>query len=71
MTYISSTPSHCPGFQQFKGLKSFLCKCSHCGESKEIFSDEFDRPHTCGGCGKKMDFTRCEIEGEARSAAPE
>jgi len=71
MSIISSTPKHCPGFQQFKNLKSFMCKCNHCGETKEIFSDEFDRPHTCRNCGKEMEFSQCEIEGEARSTAPE
>jgi hypothetical protein len=41
---MSSTPQHCPGFQSFKDLKSFLCACPECGKEKEIFSDEFDRP---------------------------
>lgn len=71
MTYISSTPKHCPGFQQFKNLKSFMCRCNHCGEAKEIFSDEFERPHTCGNCGQQVEFSQCEIEGEAKSNAPE
>ncbi len=38
-----STPQHCPGFHNFKSLKSFNCKCPECGQEKEIFSDEFDR----------------------------
>ena len=42
-----STPQHCPGFEQFKGLKSFICKCPTCGKKVEIFSDEFDKPHKC------------------------
>ena len=71
MAYISSTPKHCPGFQQFKNLKSFMCRCNHCGEATEIFSDEFDRPHTCRKCGKQIEFSHCEIEGEAKSTAPE
>ena len=40
-----STPQHCPGYENFKNLKSFICKCPDCGESKEIFSDEFDKTH--------------------------
>jgi len=40
-------PRHCPGFEEFKDLKSFVCKCPNCGKKVEIFSDEFDRKHTC------------------------
>jgi uncharacterized protein (DUF983 family) len=71
MSYISSTPSHCPGFQQLKNLKTFMCTCNHCGAPKEIFSDEFDRPHTCQACGKEIDFSKCTIDGEAKSTEPE
>lgn len=71
MPQIPSTPQHCPGFQPFKDLKSFACKCNRCGATKEIFSDEFDREHVCSGCGKPMDFSQCSIEGEARSETPE
>jgi hypothetical protein len=38
-----TTPQHCPGYEQFKHLKSFTCKCPGCGEEKEIFSDEFEK----------------------------
>ena len=37
-----TTPQHCPGFEAFRNLKSFQCKCPQCGASKEVFSDEFD-----------------------------
>ena len=40
-----STPQHCPGFQNFKTLKAFECKCPNCGQEVEIFSDEFDKTH--------------------------
>lgn len=60
-----TTPQHCPGYEQFKHLKSFMCKCSECGESKEIFSDEFDKTHICPSCGKEIDFTQCTLEGGA------
>jgi hypothetical protein len=36
----TSTPQHCPGYANFKTLKSFTCACPKCGEVKEIFSDE-------------------------------
>jgi uncharacterized protein (DUF983 family) len=65
---MPSTPQHCPGFTQFKHLKSFLCSCPNCGKQKEIFSDEFDRPHRCGGCGKEIDFKACTLEGEATAS---
>ena len=71
MPQIPSTPGHCPGFDEFKNLKSFVCKCPECGAEKEIFSDEFDRPHKCDKCKKEIDFTQCSIEGQARSDAPE
>ncbi|MDD2604524.1 MAG: hypothetical protein RBR20_04265 [Desulfobacterales bacterium] len=60
-----TTPQHCPGFEQHKSLKSFICKCPNCGETVEIFSDEFDREHVCKGCGKPIDFTQCTIDGAA------
>ena len=53
-----STPKHCPGFEGLKGLSSFMCACPECGKKKEIFSDEFDKPHLCKGCGKEIDFSR-------------
>ncbi len=57
-----STPQHCPGFENFKTLQSFTCNCPKCGETKEIFSDEFDKPHKCGKCGEEIDFTTCTYE---------
>lgn len=60
-----STPQHCPGFEQFRNLKSFVCRCPECGEEKEIFSDEFDKTHTCKKCGKTIDFSQCQLEGGA------
>ena len=58
-----STPQHCPGYEQFKHLKSFSCTCPECGEAKEIFSDEFEKVHLCGKCGKEIDFNQCTLEG--------
>ena len=59
---MSTTPLHCPGLQAHKNLSSFTCKCPNCGKEKEIFSDEFDRPHTCSGCDQPIDFTQCKLE---------
>lgn len=59
---MATTPLHCPGLQAHKNLSSFTCKCPNCGKEKEIFSDEFDRPHTCSGCDQPIDFTQCEYE---------
>jgi len=60
-----TTPQHCPGFQNFRNLKSFICKCPECGQEKEFFSDEFDKSHKCVDCGKDIDFTQCTLEGSA------
>jgi uncharacterized protein (DUF983 family) len=60
-----TTPQHCPGFNDIKNLKSFICKCPNCGKEKEIFSDEFNRTHICAGCSKEIDFTQCKLEAEA------
>lgn len=65
-----STPLHCPGLENFRNLSSFVCKCPECGKEKEIFSDEFSKPHMCPGCGKEIDFTRCAVDGSAGSKAP-
>lgn len=67
---MTTTPQHCPGYANFKNLKSFTCKCPKCGQEKEIFSDEFDREHTCAGCDEKIDFTTCTLTGEAGGTAP-
>jgi hypothetical protein len=65
-----TTPRHCPGFEQFKDLKSFTCSCPSCGKEAEIFSDEFDRKHFCRGCQKEIDFTMCTLKASASADAP-
>lgn len=60
-----STPQHCPGFNDLKNLKSFICKCPQCGKEKEIFSDEFDKTHICADCKKPIDFSQCTLDGQA------
>ncbi len=57
-----STPQHCPGFENFKQLKSFTCSCPGCDTKKEIFSDEFDKTHKCDKCGVEIDFSTCQYE---------
>jgi len=64
---LTSTPKHCPGFDNFKHLKSFVCKCPSCGEEKEIFSDEFDKVHKCSKCHQEIDFNKCSLSGEGGS----
>ncbi len=59
------TPKHCPGYESFKTLQSFKCACPECGAELEIFSDEFDKEHSCKKCGKKVDFTKCEYNAGA------
>ncbi|MFP3983702.1 MAG: hypothetical protein ACLFV2_08455 [Desulfurivibrionaceae bacterium] len=53
-------PIHCPGFEDFKHLESFVCKCNNCGKEIEIFSDEFNREHHCPECRQLIDFSRCQ-----------
>ncbi len=65
-----STPAHCPGYENFKNLSSFVCKCPECGKEKEIFSDEFGKSHACAGCGKPIDFSKCSLEGSGGVTAP-
>ena len=65
-----TTPQHCPGFEQFKNLQSFSCKCPECGQEKEIFSDEFSKKHVCRKCGVEMDFTRCSIDAGGATSGP-
>jgi uncharacterized protein (DUF983 family) len=62
---MTTTPQHCPGFNDIKNLKSFICKCPNCGKEKEIFSDEFNRSHRCSGCNEEIDFTKCTLDAEA------
>ncbi|MCK8603362.1 hypothetical protein [Desulfoferrobacter suflitae] len=65
-----TTPQHCPGWESFKNLSSFVCKCPECGKEKEIFSDEFDKKHVCPGCQKEIDFTKCSFEAGGSAAGP-
>jgi len=65
-----TTPQHCPGFQQFKNLTSFVCKCQACGAENEIFSDEFDKAHKCQNCDTPIDFTSCSIDAHGESKEP-
>ncbi|MBF0552471.1 MAG: hypothetical protein HQK60_18320 [Deltaproteobacteria bacterium] len=67
---MSTTPQHCPGFVQNKNLQSFSCKCPNCGKEKEIFSDEFNKAHTCSGCNQAIDFTKCTLEAGAATEGP-
>lgn len=60
-----TTPQHCPGFESYRHLQSFTCKCPNCGAEKEIFSDEFGKAHHCDSCKQPIDFTQCKLEGEA------
>jgi len=61
----SEVPQNCPGFEKIKHLSSFGCKCPECGKEAEIFSDEYQKEHHCKGCGKKIDFSRCQLEASA------
>jgi uncharacterized protein (DUF983 family) len=56
---------HCPGFEQNKSLKTFLCKCPECGAEVEVFSDELDRKRTCSGCGNEIDVNQCVVDAGA------
>ncbi|MBW2581635.1 MAG: hypothetical protein JRD00_12025 [Deltaproteobacteria bacterium] len=67
---MSSTPQHCPGYESFKGLKSFVCKCNGCGAEKEIFSDEFNKTHKCAKCGATIDFNTCSFEAGGGDDTP-
>ena len=65
-----TTPQHCPGWESFKNLKAFICKCNHCGAKKEVFSDEFQNTHKCPVCGKEIDFSTCEYEAGGSAKTP-
>ncbi len=67
---METTPRHCPGWETFRNLKAFVCTCTHCGASKEIFSDEFDKPHKCPRCGKSIDYSSCQYDAGAGSQTP-
>ncbi len=46
---------HCPGFEQFRYIKSLSFKCPICEKEEEIFSDEIGQ-HTCSMCKKDTDY---------------
>ena len=65
-----NSPMHCPGHEQFKNLKSFICKCPDCGHEEEVFSDEFDKKHLCKGCGHEIDPGKCAVAGGGSDPSP-
>ncbi len=66
-----NTPvSHCPGFESLRDLESFVCKCNNCGTEVEIFSDEFNREHTCKNCKEKIDFKQCQLNAGGSDDTP-
>ena len=65
-----TTPKHCPGFDKFRELESFVCTCPECGKENEIFSDEFDKQRFCSKCGKQIDFKKCTLYAKGDSLAP-
>ena len=65
-----TTPQHCPGFEQYKNLTSFNCKCPACGTEVEIFSDEFDKKHKCKDCKQEIDFTKCKPSAHGEDTTP-
>lgn len=70
MPQNASTPAHCPGFEGLRDLSSFTCRCPICGKETEIFSDEFNKPRKCSGCGQTIDFSRCSIENAVHDPSP-
>jgi hypothetical protein len=67
---VAKTPQHCPGWESFRNLKSFVCTCNQCGAKKEVFSDEFERAHSCPKCGTSIDFATCKYEAGGSTEAP-
>ncbi len=67
---MNTPKSHCPGFESFRNLQSFQCKCHHCGNEIEIFSDEFDREHFCKNCHNQINFGLCELSASAYDKTP-
>ena len=66
-----NTPNtHCPGFETFRDLKSYSCKCPNCGTEIEIFSDEFNRDHQCKKCHHLLDVNQCEYAGGGSDLTP-
>lgn len=65
-----SSPMHCPGFEKFRNLTSFMCRCEKCGTEAEIFSDEFDRPYTCKQCREPIDFKKCAWHATGGTKGP-
>ena len=63
-----NTPKACPGWEKFKNLSSFECKCPLCGKGVEIFSDELDKEHSCRAAIRKSisPSVLCQVR-EARS----
>ena len=45
-----------------KTSNPYLQMPPNCGKETEIFSDEFDKKHTCKGCKQEIDFTQCKLD---------
>lgn len=67
---MNTSTSHCSGFELFRDLKSYLCKCHRCGTEVEIFSDEFTRRPNCKYCKEPLDFSKCAFSGGGSDPSP-
>ena len=56
-----TTPQHCPGFNDVKNLKSFVCKCPGCKKEKEIFLKRIKNITGSEGKNPPLDFKDCVI----------
>jgi len=68
MAQKETTPQHCPGYANFKTLKSFTCNCPKCGTEKEIFSDEFDRPTSAANAETRLTLRSASSRARARAS---
>lgn len=63
-----ANPKHCPGFERFRDLKSFTCRCHVCGTEIEFFTDKIDRVPFCSRCHNPIDITEAIIADKKEGA---
>ena len=66
-----NSKDHCPGFDQFKNLQSYIGTCPSCGKGIEIFSDEMTKKHFCRHCKAEIDLKAVRLELAGSGTAPQ
>jgi len=59
-----TTPRHCPGFEQFKSLKTFTCKCPTAERKKIYFRTSMTKNMCAPDAAKRSILPNVLLKGQ-------